>query len=119
MMNIPFAGLFITFNENLKSFFYPNTEIPITRHFVIAGLSAGLAAALTTPLDVIKTRIQTQGGVDSRPSSRIKYASIIDTIAELRKERGSFWRGVLPRTLFFLPSAAFSWATYEYVKKSL
>jgi solute carrier family 25 iron transporter 28/37 len=66
-MNVPFSGTLVTVNENLKTKLKPqNTEHPIAWYFLIAGLAGifliiqgGFAAFLTTPLDVVKTKLQT------------------------------------------------------------
>ena len=84
-------------------------------------MSAGAAAALTTPLDVVKTKLQTQGQhcVSSIPVAGVKrYRSVRGTIKSIMREEGwvGFTRGVLPRTLYFLPGSAIGWGTYEYIK---
>jgi hypothetical protein len=95
-----------------------------------AGLSGSLAAFCTTPLDVVKTRLQTQDEklVISRLNNdntvsynKIPYNSIRETVVQIFKEEGirGLWRGAVPRMLFFLPGAAVSWSTYEHIKKLL
>lgn len=129
-MNIPGQALFVTFNENMKSLIFGDRSISLGGYFMCAGLSGSLAAFCTTPLDVVKTRLQTQDEklVISRLSNdstvsynKIPYNSIRETFVQIFKEEGirGLWRGAVPRMLFFLPGAAVSWATYEHIKKLL
>ncbi|KAF0853104.1 mitochondrial solute carrier family 25 (mitochondrial iron transporter) member 28/37 [Andalucia godoyi] len=79
---------------------------------VVAGCGAGAAAALVSnPLDVIKTRLQTQAeyGVNE---------GFQDVVRRILREDGSagFFRGASARVMYMGPSVAFCWTTYEYVK---
>ncbi|XP_053991681.1 mitoferrin-like [Hylaeus volcanicus] len=72
LMNVPFSAIFVTANEALRRFIWPsfttktsdtyflNTHKLVYLHFFTAGIAGGLAGICTTPLDVIKTRLQTQ-----------------------------------------------------------
>ncbi|KAH6824708.1 Mitochondrial substrate carrier family protein [Perilla frutescens var. hirtella] len=82
-----------------------------------AGAAAGaLAAAVTTPLDVVKTQLQCQGvcGCD-----RLSSSSISGVVGIIKKKDGygGLMRGWIPRMLFHAPAAAICWSTYESVKK--
>jgi hypothetical protein len=126
-MNIPFAGLFVTFNENLKSKLLSPEDYSVAAYFACAAVSGSLAAVITTPFDVVKTRMQTQ----HEPSSLSKetkvpvlstvYYTLRGTIGHIWAEEGlrGFAAGALPRMLYFLPGAAVSWTTYEHVKRHL
>jgi len=59
-MNMPYGCVMMATNESLKIFLRPGGNYDLSTH-LIAGTGAGaLASAVTTPLDVIKTRLQTQ-----------------------------------------------------------
>jgi hypothetical protein len=62
-------------------------------------------------MKVIKTRLQTQKSED-------KYKGIGDVVKRLYQENGwrAFMKGVQARMLYFAPSAAITWASYEYAK---
>lgn len=64
IMNLPFSAIMVTSNESLKkmmmtpgSWGESNTTLS---YLTAASLSGAIAAAATTPLDMIKTRLQTQ-----------------------------------------------------------
>ncbi|TYK10935.1 mitoferrin-like [Cucumis melo var. makuwa] len=81
-----------------------------------AGAAAGsLAAALTTPLDVVKTRLQCQGvcGCDKFSSSSIGY--VLGCVVKKDGYNG-LMKGWIPRMMFHAPAAAICWSTYEASK---
>lgn len=87
------------------------------QYLFFAGLSAGVTAVLTCPLDVIKTRMQTQTSAEG--GKAVPYPSIWATIKALRAEKVRWWAGALPRCLFLIPSVPLWLFTYEYVRKRL
>ena len=69
MMNIPFASCVICCNENLKTMVRPwERDHPYAWYILLAGISGGVAGVVTNPLDVVKTRLQTQEVVPSCPT---------------------------------------------------
>ena len=70
---------------------------------------------MTGPLDLVKTRLQTQGELG------VRYKGATDAIVRIYKDEGAvaFSRGVLPRVLFHIPSMAICWTTYETCKHFL
>lgn len=88
--------------------------------FLVSGLVAGsLSGFVTCPLDVIKTRIQTQTtGVDGVLR---RYTGFWQTLKLLVKEEGvrSLFMGVSTRIMQQAPAAALSWTVYETVKRLL
>lgn len=132
-MNIPFGSVLVATNETIKD----SLRLDAVRdhksvlgwYFLSAGISGALAAAVTQPLDVIKTRLQTQDCLVSQSSSAErgvvafapKYSGFALTLRTIVREEGlrALYRGVVPRMLYNVPAAAMCWGTYESVKAFL
>ncbi|KAL0426216.1 UNVERIFIED_CONTAM: Mitoferrin [Sesamum latifolium] len=81
-----------------------------------AGAAAGaLAAAITTPLDVVKTQLQCQGVCGCERFSSSSMRDVVEAIVK-KDGYGGVMRGWIPRMLFHAPAAAICWSTYEAVK---
>eukprot|EP01118_Nematostelium_gracile_P012488 TRINITY_DN4561_c0_g1_i3.p1 TRINITY_DN4561_c0_g1~~TRINITY_DN4561_c0_g1_i3.p1 ORF type:complete len:363 (+),score=92.90 TRINITY_DN4561_c0_g1_i3:124-1089(+) len=82
---------------------------------IIAGAVAGTAAAiLTNPMDVAKTRIQTQDYTLGNP----KYKGTIGTIKTIIAEEGAkaLTKGLTARIMGGAPAAALGFGVYEVIK---
>ncbi|KAI9472081.1 MAG: mitochondrial carrier domain-containing protein [Benjaminiella poitrasii] len=118
-MSIPFQSIQFTtyefFRKLLKKEGRHDDYDPMT-HVVAGGLAGAIASSVTTPLDVIKTLLQTRG---SQSEERIRNCKGIKEAATIIHERyglAGFFRGFKPRVLTHIPSAAISWTVYEYIK---
>jgi hypothetical protein len=62
LMNVPYAAVVVSANESFKKFLTPVFgPLNLTTYIISGALAGSLAAAATCPLDVLKTRLQTQG----------------------------------------------------------
>ncbi|PIM97515.1 Mitochondrial carrier protein MRS3/4 [Handroanthus impetiginosus] len=120
LMNAPFTAVhFATYEAAKRGLMSISPETVSDERLVVhatAGAAAGaLAAALTTPLDVVKTQLQCQGvcGCDRFVSGSIR--DVVRTIVKKDGYRG-LMRGWMPRMLFHAPAAAICWSTYEAAK---
>jgi solute carrier family 25 S-adenosylmethionine transporter 26 len=87
-------------------------------------ISGGVAAGLTTPLDVLKTRVmlarrEEEGGSGQHKSNRIRVKAIAQRIIQ-EEGMGAFFRGIGPRVTaislggaIFLGSYQWAWNTLE------
>jgi solute carrier family 25 (mitochondrial S-adenosylmethionine transporter), member 26 len=76
-----------------------------------AGCAGGIAAASTTPLDVIKTQQQITA------QSRTLWQTALDIHA--RRGLHGFFAGVMPRSVRAVPAGAIVVSTYELLKARL
>lgn len=115
-MSVPFTAVQFSVYESLKSFMNPTGAYSPVTHVVAGGFAGGVAAAVTTPLDVAKTLLQTRG---SSADERIRNARGMGEALKIIVERDG-WRGLkrgmLPRVLTVAPSTAISWMSYEFFK---
>eukprot|EP00873_Tetraselmis_striata_P006082 jgi/Tetstr1/426346/TSEL_016658.t1 len=119
LMNVPFVAIHFPIYESGKKMLTGGDDEAegLLVEAVAGGAAGGIAAALTNPLDVVKTRLQTEG-----VQSRVVYsASAVQTLRTILAEEGqaALWAGVKARVLFHIPAAAVSWCTYETMKSML
>jgi len=130
LMNVPFSFIQFGIYEKTKSILNPeNTYSPIT-NAICGGVAGGVAAYVTTPLDVIKTVLNTQEGLTSGACSpcsaecgpKSEYISNIQEACEKIKAThpnnpiSPFFRGCWARVAAAAPGCALSWIAYEFMK---
>ncbi|CRG96596.1 mitochondrial carrier protein, putative [Plasmodium gallinaceum] len=84
----------------------------ITSYFVCAGIGGGIAAILTNPFDVIKTRIQTE----CFNTKGFQFFKVVSNLY-YKEGLGSFFKGSLARMALCIPASAISWGSYETMKR--
>lgn len=112
-MNIPFAAINFGVYEYASSKLNPDQIYNPLLHCVSGALSGAAAAAVTNPLDCIKTALQTQS---------VPNATGLFSAAKGLYQKGgiaAFLRGTRPRIIFNMPSTAISWTAYEMAKAYL
>jgi len=112
-ITVPFTAVQFSTYEFIKDRLNPsNVYSPIT-HATAGGLAGAVAAAVTTPLDVCKTLLQTRGTSDD-PTIR-NARGMADAARIILEKQGvaGFTRGLAPRVLTNMPSNALCWLSYE------
>ncbi|GJN14005.1 hypothetical protein PR202_gb00776 [Eleusine coracana subsp. coracana] len=79
----------------------------------VGALSGGLAAIITTPFDVLKTRMMT-----APPGTPVSMQMIIFSILQNEGPLGLF-KGAIPRFFWVAPLGAMNFAGYELAKKAM
>jgi asparaginyl-tRNA synthetase len=108
-MTVPFTALQFTAYESISKSINPTGRYDPYTHCTAGGLAGGLAAGLTTPLDVIKTLLQTRGNA-TEPELR-NVSGLWQAAAIIKRREGyrGFFRGLKPRIITTMPSTAICW----------
>ncbi|XP_071378939.1 mitoferrin-2-like [Centroberyx affinis] len=131
-MNVPFQALHFMTYEYLQELLNPHRHYNPSSHVVSGALAGALAAAVTTPLDVCKTLLNTQEAqaihvlqaqaptataTASAPGSR-HISGLGEAFRTVYRMGGvpAFFKGVQARVIYQMPSTAISWSVYEFFK---
>ena len=113
--DVPFSAIYWGLLEPIRGSLLPSEGEPPNRiqtlsaNLIAGTLAGGSAAAVTTPLDVVKTRAQLE---HSAP------ASIVQTLRHIARDDGvrGLFTGVAPRAFRAAPACAIVVASYEVIK---
>lgn len=116
---VPFSAIYFPTYAHLKSDFFgesPTHKLGVVQ-LLTAGAIAGMPAAyLTTPCDVIKTRLQ----VEAR-KGEVGYTGLRHCAATVWRDEGfkAFFKGGPARIIRSSPQFGFTLAAYEILQKML
>ena len=156
LANVPYGMIMVTTNESLKQIWTRSSDDGMGHHepltlttTLLASSAAGLvASAATTPLDRIKTLLQTQQmapacwptppancprGVNvanavaatkagaSASADPLVLQNALQACQHILRHEGpvGLFRGLVPRVMSHTPAVAISWTTYETAKSLL
>ncbi|SCU99747.1 LAME_0G05226g1_1 [Lachancea meyersii CBS 8951] len=120
-MNIPFAAFnFVIYESSTKLLNPTNSYNPLI-HCLCGGISGAVCAAITTPLDCIKTVLQVRGSESVVIPLFKKADTFSKASSAIYKVYGwsGFLRGLKPRIISNMPATAISWTSYECAKHFL
>lgn len=115
-MTVPFTALQFTAYESLTKVMQRRPGYDPLTHCTAGGLAGGIAAAATTPLDVIKTLLQTRGSATDPELRNAKGLFEAAAIIARRDGAKGFFRGMKARVVTAAPSTAICWSAYEVAK---
>ncbi|KAJ5782977.1 Mitochondrial substrate/solute carrier [Penicillium paradoxum] len=127
---IPFTVLQFTMWESMKEAYgkrylqsaetassIAETQIPASTSAMFGSVAGAIAAGLTTPLDVIKTRVMLARRGDGGADAPVRVKEIVRGIA--REGPGAFWRGITPRVTWIGIGGAVFLGSYQYASNTL
>lgn len=112
-MNVPFQSIHFIAYEVAQVFTNPDHVYSPIAHMVSGALAGAVAAGITTPLDVCKTLLNTQNGIQAQ--------GMVDAFKKVYAFGGikGYFRGINARVLYQMPATAICWSTYEFFKYTL
>lgn len=127
---IPFTVLQFTMWESMKEAYGKRylrsaetatsvieTQIPASTSAMFGSVAGAIAAGLTTPLDVIKTRVMLARRGDGGSEAPVRVKEIVRGIA--REGPGAFWRGITPRVTWIGIGGAVFLGSYQKASNTL
>ncbi|KAI9779794.1 MAG: hypothetical protein M1816_003330 [Peltula sp. TS41687] len=117
------AGLLV--NSPISRLELLSTRLSMPFVTSISGAVSGIASGLVTcPLDVIKTKLQAQGGFQSVTADKnavgvAAYRGLVGTARSIWQEEGArgMYRGVFPMILGYFPTWAVYFTVYDRAKE--
>ncbi|KAI7547446.1 hypothetical protein KC331_g5013 [Hortaea werneckii] len=106
--------------HNMKKYHYKNEEDALPGNFSLAlmgGLSGAFGASMVYPLNLLRTRLQSQG-TTSHPRT---YSGVFDVTRQTIKYEGvrGLFKGLTPNLLKVVPAVSITYVVYENTKKAL
>ncbi|RAH44423.1 Pkinase-domain-containing protein [Aspergillus brunneoviolaceus CBS 621.78] len=116
---IPFTVLQFTMWESLKDGYAKRKGlemVPASTSAMFGSVAGAIAAGLTTPLDVVKTRVML-----ARRSSGEGKVRVREVVQEIAREGGgaAFWRGIGPRVAWIGIGGAVFLGSYQWAWNGL
>ncbi|XP_027365009.1 S-adenosylmethionine carrier 1, chloroplastic/mitochondrial isoform X4 [Abrus precatorius] len=108
------AVRFIASNEGFKGFYAARRNLNDPENAIIGAFAGALTGAITTPLDVIKTRLMVQGSAN-------QYKGIVNCVQTIIKDEGpgAFLKGIGPRVLWIGIGGSIFFGVLESTKRFL
>ncbi len=115
-MTVPFTALQFLAYESISTVMNPTKKYDPMTHCLAGAVAGGVAAGLTTPMDVIKTMLQTRGSARDAELRTVNSFMAGCRLLYAREGFRGFFKGIRPRVVTTMPSTAICWSAYEASK---
>ncbi|XP_076340491.1 mitoferrin-2-like isoform X2 [Tachypleus tridentatus] len=117
-MNIPFQSLHFMTYEFMQDLTNDERLYNPKAHVVAGAVAGGFSAAVTTPLDVCKTLLNTQERETLHLTKQSHINGLFNAAMTVYKFRGlgGYFQGLQARVVSQMPSTAVAWSVYEFFK---
>lgn len=117
--DVPYAAVEFVVYENLKARLKSDERFAKrarAHSLMVGGVSGAVAALVSNPMDVVKTRLMTQTA-----TSAVRYRSVAHAFSSVARQEGvrAFAKGIAPRIAAKTLQSALFFAAYEKVKSTL
>lgn len=111
LRDVPYAIVTMLLYESLQTLFQDGRNS--ASDFVLGGAAGGFGSYVTTPMDVIKTKLQT--------NQALYHGSVWRCVRDIYHTTGlwGFLTGSVPRLMHKVPANAFFFVFYEFFKRVL
>jgi solute carrier family 25 S-adenosylmethionine transporter 26 len=100
-------------------------DLTLWQNGLVGAISGGTAAAMTTPFDVVKTRLMTQGiqmkgSIDAQGNNVVvNYRGVVDAFVRIAREEGflALFSGIRPRIVFCALGGSIWIGTYYELRR--
>lgn len=109
-MNIPFQSIHFMVYEFAQTITNKDGAYNPPAHMISGAAAGAIASAITTPLDVCKTLLNTQQIGFTR--------GMLEAVKAVYRLGGptGYFRGIQARVMYQMPATAICWSTYEFFK---
>ena len=115
-MTVPFTALQFLAYESISTAMNPSKKYDPYTHCIAGAVAGGFASGLTTPMDVIKTMLQTRGTATDPELRAVNGFTAGCKLLYRREGFRGFFKGIRPRIVTTMPSTAICWSAYEFSK---
>lgn len=117
-MNVPFQSIHFMAYEFMQDATNHERTYNAKAHIISGAVAGAFAAAVTTPLDVCKTLLNTQDGRTFIVSKQSHINGLMEAVVTVYRISGlmGYFRGLQARIIYQMPSTAIAWSVYEFFK---
>lgn len=118
MMNVPFQSIHFVTYEFIQDLTNHERKYNPKAHVISGAIAGAFSAAVTTPLDVCKTLLNTQEKQTLFLTKQSHINGFLNAVVTIYKFRGfrGYFQGLPARVVYQMPATAISWSVYEFFK---